>query len=227
VTVQAVIFDWGGTLTPWHSVDHRALWHTVCAGHFPSAAVADTAAAMLAAEADLWRASETEQRAATLTDLFERAGVTPREGLLAAYFAEWEPHTRTDPEAHGLLAALRTRGIKIGVLSNTMWPRDWHEHIFARDGVLDMIDGAIYSSEFGRTKPHKTAFHAAMNAVGVADPGTCVFVGDRLYDDIEGAKAAGMRAIHIPHSPIPYAGPATPDAVVERLAEIVAVIDAW
>jgi putative hydrolase of the HAD superfamily len=24
--VRAVIFDWGGTITPWHTVDLRAQW---------------------------------------------------------------------------------------------------------------------------------------------------------------------------------------------------------
>ena len=43
----------------------------------------------------------------------------------------WEQHTLTDPEAVGVLLELRRRGIKIGVLSNTMWPRAHHERIFS------------------------------------------------------------------------------------------------
>ena len=42
-----------------------------------------------------------------------------------------------------------------------------------------------------------------MEAVGVAEPARCVFVGDRLFDDIWGAERVGMRTIHIPHSEIP------------------------
>ena len=42
-----------------------------------------------------------------------------------------------------------------------------------------------------------------MDAVGVGDPARCVYVGDRLFDDIWGAKHAGMHAIHVPHSAIP------------------------
>ena len=34
MVVRAVIFDWGGTLTPWHTIDHAALWRDVCAPHF-------------------------------------------------------------------------------------------------------------------------------------------------------------------------------------------------
>jgi putative hydrolase of the HAD superfamily len=49
VAVEAIIFDWGGTLTPWHSVDHKALWHAVCEGHFPAGQAAQAALAILTA----------------------------------------------------------------------------------------------------------------------------------------------------------------------------------
>ena len=37
-----------------------------------------------------------------------------------------------------------------------------------------------------------------MAAIGVTDPAECVFVGDRPYDDIYGAKSLGMRAVLAP-----------------------------
>src|SRR5205807_1238163 len=55
-----------------------------------------------------------------------------------------EPHTWTDPEAAPLLAALKDRGLRVGVLSNTLWTRRFHELVFARDGVLPYLDGAVY-----------------------------------------------------------------------------------
>jgi putative hydrolase of the HAD superfamily len=227
VAVEAVIFDWGGTLTPWHQIDHLVLWHDLCAAHYTARPAGEMAAAIVAAEAELWRASEVEHRGATLDELFERAGLTPTAAFMAAYFAAWDPHTFTDPDVPGLLRGLRARGIKVGVLSNTLWPRDRHEQIFYRDGVLDLIDGAVYSSELGRTKPHQEAFNAAMAAVGAADPGACVFVGDRPYDDIHGAKGAGMRTVHVPNSSVPDFPGAMPDAVVQRVAEVATVVDVW
>ena len=87
--------------------------------------------------------------------------------------------------------------------------------------MLDLIDGDVYSSEIPWTKPSPHAFAAAMDAVGVTDPARCVYVGDRLFDDIWGAQNAGMRAIHVPHSDIPpeQVGhtEGDPDAVVHRL----------
>jgi putative hydrolase of the HAD superfamily len=226
VAIRAVIFDWGGTLTPWHTVDHEALWHAVCTQHFPERADA-LAAAIRAAEMELWRATGDTRASATLDHIFERAGLVPTEAFLASYFEAWEPHTFTDPEAPPLLRALRERGLRVGVLSNTMWPRSAHERVFVRDNVLSLIDGAVYSSEIAWTKPHPEAFRAAMAAVGVDDPAACVFVGDRPYDDVHGAKQAGMRAVLIPNSDVPAYDGAEPDAVIARLADLAPLIDAW
>jgi putative hydrolase of the HAD superfamily len=227
VAVEAIIFDWGGTLTPWHSVDHESLWQAVCAGHFPAGQAADAAVAILAAEQDMWLLSEREHRSSTMSQVFERAGITPTDELLASYTREWEPHTFTDPEAIEVITGLRERGIRIGVLSNTMWPRSWHEEVFRRDGLLGLIDGAVYSSEIDWAKPHPAAFRAAMAAVGVSDPAGCVFVGDRPYDDVHGAKRAGMRAVLIPHSDVPAYADARPDAVIRRLSELPRLIESW
>ncbi len=227
MAVTAVIFDWGGTLTPWHNVDRDVLWREVCAAHYPAGRAAEIAAAMLAAEDQLWQLGEREHRSATLDQVFAHAGVTPTEALLASYYAAWEPHTFTDPDVVVLLRALRARGIKVGVLSNTMWPRERHELIFSRDSVLDLIDGAVYSSEIPWVKPHKEAFRAAMAAVGAVDPGTCVYVGDRPIDDVHGAQAAGMRAVLVPHSSVPAFPGAVPDGVISRLGELTALIGTW
>jgi putative hydrolase of the HAD superfamily len=227
VAVDAVIFDWGGTLTPWHSIDAAQLWFWVCEEHFPAAEAEAHAAALHAAEAQLWQAALADQRSAGLDRLFELAGVTATEPLLASYLRAWEPHTFTDPDVPVLFGELRERGIRIGVLSNTMWPRRWHEDVFRRDGILDLIDGAVYSSEIDWTKPHPEAFRAAMAAVGVSDPARCVFVGDRPLDDVHGAQQAGMRAVLVPNSDVPAFADAVPDAIVSRLAELGPLLDSW
>src|SRR5262245_7644178 len=161
MTVESVIFDWGGTLTPWHTIDHEAFWRDLCLAHYAPASAEEVAAAIVKAETEMWRIARTEHRGATLDEVFARAGVRADAAFLAGYFSAWDPHTYTHPEVPGLLRDLRARGIKVGVLSNTLWPRERHEQIFARDGVLDLIDGAVYSSELGMTKPDLAAFRAA------------------------------------------------------------------
>jgi len=227
MTVRAVIFDWGGTLTPWHSIDHEELWLSVCRRHYPAADAAAMAAAARAAEMELWRLAESARQSATLDAVLARAGVTASADFLASYYEAWDPHTLTDPDAAPVMRELRRRGIKVGVLSNTMWPRKAHEQIFMRDEILELIDGAVYTSEIPWVKPHPEAFRAAMRAVGITDPADCVFVGDRPYDDVHGAKSAGMRAVLVPNSDVPGFEAAEPDAVISRLSDLLEHLDGW
>ncbi|HEV7203390.1 MAG TPA: HAD family hydrolase [Jatrophihabitans sp.] len=222
--VRTVIFDWGGTLTPWHTIEPRQAWiHAV--------ADAELAARLAAAENEIWKRTHDGHRSGSLAEVFATVGVQHTPQMLDAFHDWWEPHTYLDPDAPGLFEALREREIRIGVLSNTLWSREQHERIFERDGVLGHIDGAVYSSEIPWTKPHPEAFRAALAAVEVDDPAEAVFVGDRPFDDIHGAKSVGMRAVLIPHSDIPaeQRGPVQgdPDAVIHRLADLLAVVDAW
>ncbi len=236
--LDAVIFDWGGTITPWHQIDHIELWHAYTDIYDPQHAE-ELAHELFAAEDVRWAAQRDTWGAAgtgsmefvfndvnidTSTDLHERA--------FAAYLAAWDPHAETRSETESVFEALRARGLKIGVLSNTTWPRSHHEQIFARDGVLHLIDGAVYTSETVTAKPHRDAFHEALNAVGVTDPARAVFVGDRPWDDIHGAQQVGMRAVLVPHSLIPESqqvdvGEVVPDAVITDLTELIPVIDGW
>ena len=228
--IHAVIFDWGGTLTPWVTVDYRDEWRSLAAVAAPGDVDA-VAHALFEASTEVWTRARDEHRSGTIEEICRMAGIGYDEAHLSAYRAFWHPATVTDPDVPELFRRLRADGIKVGVLSNTVWPRDWHEAYFARDDVIELIDGAVYTSEIPWTKPAPEAFIAAMEAVGVSTPETCVFVGDRLFDDIWGASAAGMRTIHVPHSEIPsdQVGhtEGEPDAVVHRLAEVYEIVRAW
>lgn len=233
--VEAVIFDWGGTLTRWHDVDFHAESLALAAAVVATPSKDDDrhlhAERLHAAGSVVWGRSRDHQESATIGDLFTAAGLEHDPELLTAYYEFWEPHTGTDPEVRPLLEALRADGVKVGVLSNTIWPRSWHRGFFERDGVLDLLDGDVYTSEIPWTKPSPLAFRAAMDAVGASDPARCVYVGDRLYDDVWGAQQAGLRAVHVPHSVIPpeQVGHAEgcPDAVVQRIGEVHEVVSRW
>jgi putative hydrolase of the HAD superfamily len=229
VDIDAVIFDWGGTLTRWHDLDFHAESLALTAavtttGHDPE----QSRAALHEAGQVIWGRSREHQQSSTIGDLFTEAGLDHDPALLSAYREFWEPHTFTDPEVRPLFEQLRADGLRVGILSNTIWPRAWHVAIFERDGVYDLIDGDIYTSEIPWTKPSPLAFRAAMEAVGVTDPARCVYVGDRLFDDVWGAQQVGMRAVHIPLSDIPAAqlghSEGTPDGVVHTLSELPQVL---
>jgi putative hydrolase of the HAD superfamily len=224
--IESVIFDWGGTLTPWRTIDYVAEWRSIAAiGDLPSGHDAESATAALhAAASQLWAQARDEHRSATIEEICAVVGLELTAERIAAYRAYWEPATWTDADVQPLFERLRSDGLAIGLLSNTVWPAAWHDEILDRDGVLDLIDGRVYTSEIDWTKPHEAAFAAARSAVGVDDPAACVYVGDRLFDDIWGAQNAGMRAIWVPHSEIPPEqfghSEGEPDAVVQDLRDI-------
>ncbi len=104
---------------------------------------------------------------------------------------EWERHENffLYEDALPALAALRAGHLRIGLVSNGQ--RDLEE--FARHHGLD-VDVCVGSVLHGRVKPHRSIFEAALAALG-ASPAEAAMVGDSYADDIEGARALGMRAI--------------------------------
>ena len=234
MTVDAVVFDWGGTLTPWQDIDLVSQWSAYASTYDPADSM--LAARLADAEVSLWREQQASRGAngtGTLEHVFTACGVDtsdPRHGpALAAYLRAWDPHTLADPDARPLMEALREAGMRVGVLSNTLWPRWHHEAVFSRDGLAPFIDAAVYSSEIPVAKPHAEAFLAAVQAVGSVVSRT-VFVGDRPWDDVHGAQEVGMRAILIPHSRLGDQAvevDVTPDAVVARLGDVLDIVLAW
>jgi HAD superfamily hydrolase (TIGR01662 family) len=103
----------------------------------------------------------------------------------------WERHENFElyDDVPDALAALRSAGLRIGLVSNSA--RDVRE--FAGHHGLE-VDAGISSFHHGRTKPHASIFRAVLELLGV-EPGEAAMVGDTIADDIEGALALGMRAI--------------------------------
>ena len=89
------------------------------------------------------------------------------------------------------LEELRAARLNIGLVSNGI--RDLTE--FVAHHRLD-VDAIVDSRSHGRVKPHPTIFQAALELLGVA-AAEAVMVGDSLEEDVEGARALGMRAILI------------------------------
>jgi HAD superfamily hydrolase (TIGR01549 family) len=87
------------------------------------------------------------------------------------------------------LEALRGRGLKIGLLSNSARDLD----AFVAHHGLD-VDAVLTSRSHGKTKPHETIFRRMLELLDVA-AGEAAMIGDTIEDDIEGARAVGMRAL--------------------------------
>jgi putative hydrolase of the HAD superfamily len=91
-------------------------------------------------------------------------------------------------DAIPVLEKLRGSGLKIGLVSNTSRDLD----AFIRHFALD-VDAWLASGRHGKVKPSPTIFRAVLDLLE-AEPAASAMVGDSLADDIEGARALGMRA---------------------------------
>jgi putative hydrolase of the HAD superfamily len=158
------------------------------------------AAEGFAAEVEYYLAHHLEGRdRASLEDLRDRCATrlvealalpgldraTARRALLGAL--AFEPY----PDVLPALRELRARGARLAIASN--WDcslTDWLEPT----GLLELVDAVVTSAEVGAAKPAAAIFTVALGAVG-AEPGAALHVGDSPINDVEGARAAGLRAV--------------------------------
>ena len=124
---------------------------------------------------------------------------------------EWERHENFSlyEDALPVLEVLRRHGIRIGLISNGQ--RDLDEFT-AHHGLH--VDAVVGSKAHGRVKPHASIFVAALRALAAA-PSEAAMVGDSYEDDIEGARALGIRAILLDRDGL---RPEAPDRVDTLLA---------
>jgi putative hydrolase of the HAD superfamily len=186
VGLDAVIFDWGGTLSDFAAIEMVDMWR-LAAVHLAPGREDEMADRLCEVEARFWARTTSTQRSGTLAELLAEASRELQVDVAEAVLEEaavrhldgWTPHIRHDPAAVPTLAALRERGLAVGLLSNTHWPRPFIERFLERDGLVDLIDARLYTSELPYMKPHPSVFEAALQAVGCSDPARGGLVGGR------------------------------------------------
>ena len=106
------------------------------------------------------------------------------------------------PDAEPALRELRERGLRLVVASN--WDcslGDW----LRPAGLLELVDDVVTSADVGGAKPGPEVFTRALELAG-AEPAEAVHVGDSLANDVEGARAAGIRPLLLIRDGEPPAG---------------------
>ena len=129
-----------------------------------------------------------------------------------------------DPGARSALEALAARGYTLAVVSNTMrTPGAVLRKLLERYGLLGFFKHTTFSDEVGVRKPGPEIFALCLRAVG-GEPSAAVHVGDDVTLDVSGARAAGMRAIHVTSAAgRPPAG-LMADAIIPTLRELPAAV---
>ena len=113
---------------------------------------------------------------------------------LEAEHSAWDPARVLGAHTHALLESLRSRGLKLGLVSNAFDPGWLLHRDLEQMGLAQRLDFSVFSSEVGTRKPHPAIFERALEALGV-EPENALFVGDRLFEDIRGAGELGMTTV--------------------------------
>ena len=165
------------------------------------------AEAAIRAEIAYYRAHLHEGRdAASLAGLRERSAEAMRPALgvggplTDALLEALRFHAY--PDAAPALRALRDRGLRLVVVSN--WDASLHERL-EETGLAPLVDGAVASAELGVAKPDRAIFAHALALAGVPVE-AALHVGDSAREDVEGALAAGLRAVLVQRGGAPPPG---------------------
>ena len=133
------------------------------------------------------------RRALAVPDLDQE---TARRVMLDAL--EFEPY----PDAVPALRRLREEGVTLVIASN--WDcslADW----LRPTGLIDLVDGVVTSADVRSAKPAPEVFRRALELAGVA-PSEALHVGDSPWNDVEGARACGIRGVLVARAVDPPPG---------------------
>jgi putative hydrolase of the HAD superfamily len=97
------------------------------------------------------------------------------------------------PEAAGVLADLRSRGMRLAICSN--WDWDLAEAV-EEVGLSDLIDVQMSSAWAGARKPHPRIFEHTLAKLDV-ESADCLFVGDTWGPDVAGPRSMGMTPLYL------------------------------
>ena len=243
--MKAVIFDLGGTLidylggaASWPAMEVpgvQALHACLAAAGFPMEAEVFCEGFIRSIE-NRWRAAiDGIGDPPTLASLVEEVcaavgfGLTAelRQAAVAAYCAPIAERAVVGDGAIEALTWLHGRGVRLGLISNTVWPADAHRRDLERYGLLGYFHATLFSSETGLWKPDTRVFQRALEALG-APAEQAVYIGDQLVEDIGGARRAGLRAVLVGDLPQNVdqreAAGGTPHAQISSLRELPQVL---
>ena len=126
-----------------------------------------------------------------------------------------------EPDGLAAIAILHERGLAMGCVTNTITLREGIVDALQRLGMHRYFTSVIASSAMGYRKPHASLFLRALEELEVP-PEEALFVGDRLVDDIGGARSVGMRTVltHQYRQEALDGAAVPPHAVIRRLGEL-------
>jgi HAD superfamily hydrolase (TIGR01549 family) len=107
-------------------------------------------------------------------------------------WAKTVPFQQINPEVIELLARLKEKDIKLGLISNCA-PEEVYS--WSTSNLADYFDEVIFSYEVKFAKPSPEIYQLACEKIGVT-PEESIFIGDGGSNELVGAAEAGLKAYH-------------------------------
>ncbi len=130
-------------------------------------------------------------------DAAEALGVRTPDWVIEKLVGVWNKNkllSQPYPETLQVLEQLKSKGIKIAIVSNT--PKLSVDGVLEKFGMDKIFDAVCFSYENGYLKTDPELFEIALEKLGV-DKDEALMVGDSMETDIAGAENAGVMAVLI------------------------------
>ncbi|WP_373898790.1 HAD family hydrolase [Haloimpatiens sp. FM7315] len=114
------------------------------------------------------------------------------------FYTDYREQVYFENSIYDTLKAIRIKGYKIGVISNTCYYDEVMKECFKKAKIYDLIDNFTFSYSLRIGKPNKQIFKTAIEAMKIS-PVQAVMVGDNLESDIKPALDLGMKTIWLNH----------------------------
>lgn len=155
-----------------------------------------------------------------------------REQFLLEYYQPITRQIKPFADTQSTLQQLQSEGYRFGLVSNSVFPVQFHRQELAHYGLLDYFTFTIFSSDLGVRKPHPEIFKQALKALSVGsaeqiEPPQVIFVGDRMREDIWGPQQIGLRTVLKWRKGRDYSLPVVPDAIICNLSELGPLLKMW
>lgn len=260
MALRGIIFDMGGTLLDYHpptedpkrawqameDLGAEALYEFLAEQDYALPPLDEARAANFAIMLKHWQTvgrgdAANPRLLPVLVEVMKAWGVPPAGGsnplvdglaeeAMSAYIAPVQALVRPMPGAAETLAAVQEMGLRIGLISNTIWPGAFHLADLARFDLEDYLEVAFFSADVAAWKPDARVFRLALEALKL-EAAEAVYVGDHPYFDVYGAQQAGLRGVWLRSEewtdPAEFGYEITPDATLGHLPDLLAALAPW
>lgn len=237
--IEAIIFDLGGTLIEYASIyatwpeleepGLRAAYKILQHNQKDLPDFNEFKDMGLAILPDQWHQATLGNQNLTvqgfLADIQTRLGYqSPEPGLLALAAHEYEQAVCAGaapiPGGYEVLTELKQAGLKLGLISNTMFSSQAHLEDLIKFNLAHFFETTLFSAETNKWKPTAAPFQQVLSALET-EPEAAIFIGDDPRADVLGARNAGIQVIHFMSSQrFPSYDGLLPDATIHHLHEL-------